>query len=146
MTPYNGEEWRYNLPEVSTYSRVLNEKGVLINNQVKSLAKGETLSVDCNSISEKENYVVKSVPEDIVVRIPMPRRSLLVIYGSPRYDWEHRVLRDDVCERRLCLAYREFTPHFLPGGKFLSDSAPILQAGKKFWDYQKKKDLITLCA
>ncbi|KAF5286115.1 hypothetical protein FQA39_LY16398 [Lamprigera yunnana] len=41
------------------------------------------------------------------------RRSLCVLYGSARYDWEHQVLRDDIVERRVCLAYREFTPPYL---------------------------------
>lgn len=129
MTPYTGEQWRYNLPLVSTYDRVLNDKGALINNQIKSLAKEEVVGKDCL----EEHYVLKTASEDIVVRIPMPRRSLLVIYGSPRYDWEHRVLREDVHERRLCLAYREFTPPYLPGGKHINESEDILNAGSLFW-------------
>ncbi|GAB0095234.1 alpha-ketoglutarate-dependent dioxygenase alkB homolog 4 [Sergentomyia squamirostris] len=53
--------------------------------------------------------------EEILVRIPMPRRSLIVLYGSPRYQWEHSVLREDIQERRVCIAYREFTPSYLDG-------------------------------
>lgn len=53
---------------------------------------------------------------DIVVRIPMPERSLLVLTGQARFQWEHRVLRDDVNNLRVCLAYREFTPPYLKGG------------------------------
>lgn len=54
---------------------------------------------------------------DIVVRIPMPARSLLVLTGQARYQWQHRVLRDDVKSLRVCLAYREFTPPYLKGGE-----------------------------
>lgn len=51
-----------------------------------------------------------------VIRINMPQRSLLVMYGSARYDWEHQVLREDISSRRVCIAYREFTPPYLKTG------------------------------
>jgi hypothetical protein len=44
------------------------------------------------------------------------RNSLIVLYGPPRYQWEHCVLREDIDSRRVCIAYREFTPMFLAGG------------------------------
>lgn len=59
---------------------------------------------------------------DIVVRIPMPARSLLILTGQARYQWEHRVLRDDVKSLRVCLAYREFTPPYLKGGVKYSET------------------------
>ncbi|KAE8744758.1 hypothetical protein FOCC_FOCC008574 [Frankliniella occidentalis] len=131
MTPYRGEEWRYNLPLVSTYDRVLDDCGVVMNNQIKAIGKGEKIMDNISG----QDCTRRSGPADVVVRIPMPRRSLLVIYGSPRYDWEHRVLREDVHDRRLCLAYREFTPPFLPGGKQFSESEIVLQTGNNFWDH-----------
>lgn len=54
-----------------------------------------------------------TVPANMLIRIPMPARSLLIIYGSPRYQFEHSVLREDISERRVCIAYREFTPNYL---------------------------------
>ncbi|KAJ1530553.1 hypothetical protein ONE63_005441 [Megalurothrips usitatus] len=136
MTPYNGEEWRYNLPLVSTYEPVLAKNGTVVNKQIKLLSRGDTSFVDClNPHDNKE--IFQDIRNDIVVRIPMPRRSLLVIFGPPRYDWEHRVLREDISERRLCLAYREFTPPYLPGGKQYDESEAILDAGSKFWDHVK---------
>lgn len=59
----------------------------------------------------------QDVSEDCIVRIPMPARSLIVIFGDARYKWEHCVLREDIKERRVCLAYREFTEPYLPGGE-----------------------------
>lgn len=53
------------------------------------------------------------IPDDILVRIPMPAQSLIVIYGSPRYQFEHSVLREDINDRRVCIAYREFTKPYL---------------------------------
>uniref|UniRef100_A0A182WHJ8 exodeoxyribonuclease III n=1 Tax=Anopheles minimus TaxID=112268 RepID=A0A182WHJ8_9DIPT len=77
--------------------------------------------------------------ENRVVRIPMPRRSLLVLYGSPRYQWEHSVLREDITERRVCLAYREFTPMYLQGGSEYSQSEDIFERAKQFWDHRSVK-------
>ncbi|KAK1137274.1 hypothetical protein K0M31_001788 [Melipona bicolor] len=51
--------------------------------------------------------------EDVIVRLPMPEGSLMVLYGSARYKWEHCVLREDITSRRICLAYRELTPSYL---------------------------------
>ncbi|KAM8715098.1 hypothetical protein ACLKA7_002185 [Drosophila subpalustris] len=50
-----------------------------------------------------------------VLRIPMPNLSLIVLYGPARYQFEHAVLREDVSERRVCIAYREFTPMYIAG-------------------------------
>ncbi|XP_052867048.1 alpha-ketoglutarate-dependent dioxygenase alkB homolog 4 [Anopheles cruzii] len=74
--------------------------------------------------------------ENRIVRIPMPRRSLLVLYGPPRYQWEHSVLREDICDRRVCLAYREFTPTYLQGGSDFSQSEVIFERAKQFWDHR----------
>ncbi|XP_035908515.1 alpha-ketoglutarate-dependent dioxygenase alkB homolog 4 [Anopheles stephensi] len=74
--------------------------------------------------------------EHCIVRIPMPRRSLLVLYGSPRYQWEHSVLREDITDRRVCLAYREFTPMYLQGGSEFSQSEGIFERAKQFWDHR----------
>lgn len=68
-----------------------------------------------------------------VVRILMPKRSLLVLYGKPRYLWEHCILREDIQERRVCIAYREFTPSYLKGGENFDKSYDILQKAKCFW-------------
>lgn len=68
-----------------------------------------------------------------IVRIPMPRRSLLVLYGPSRYAWEHRVLREDIVERRVCIAYREFTPPYLKDGSKFNLSKPILEKANMFF-------------
>lgn len=63
----------------------------------------------------------------------MPNRSLIVLYGSPRYQFEHSVLRPDVTARRVCIAYREFTPMYLENGESYDKGEPILQTAKSFW-------------
>ncbi|XP_022184054.2 alpha-ketoglutarate-dependent dioxygenase alkB homolog 4 [Nilaparvata lugens] len=64
-------------------------------------------------------------PPNIVVRIPMPSRSLLVLYGEARYWWLHLIPRHDISGRRVCLAYREFTEPYLEGGKFEGEGDSI---------------------
>jgi alkylated DNA repair protein alkB family protein 4 len=69
-----------------------------------------------------------------IVRIPMPRRSLLVLYGPARYDWEHSILRSDIKDRRICMAYREFTREYLPGGKsYERVGQEIISKAENFW-------------
>lgn len=70
---------------------------------------------------------------DAAVLVPMPRKSLLVMYGSARYDYEHRVLREDISERRVCLAYREFTPIYLEGGEKCEEGRVVTEKAKEFF-------------
>ncbi|MCL4132584.1 UNVERIFIED_CONTAM: hypothetical protein GTU68_060758 [Idotea baltica] len=115
------------------------EKGE--NNSEKEAKRSERV---CNSLELKPsgNGIEDSKSETEtfqVIRIPMPRRSLMVLYGGPRYEWEHCILREDVMERRVCITYRELTPTFLPFGPRAEAGAEILRKSKKFWDHKDGK-------
>lgn len=69
-----------------------------------------------------------------LILLPMPRRSLIVMYGAPRYQFEHSVLRKDITSRRVCVAYREFTPLYLPDGCHYAEGVPVLEKAKLFWN------------
>lgn len=112
---FNNEPARYNLDCVGEYPTVLNSDGK--HNRSKNPFK--------ITLGSSEDYPI--------VRIPMPRRSLLVLYGSARYDWEHQVLREDITERRVCLAYREFTPPYLKGGSHYEKSKNIFDKANNFF-------------
>lgn len=71
----------------------------------------------------------------MLIKVPMPNRSLIVMYGSPRYQFEHSVLRLDVKSRRVCIAYREFTPIYLKNGDHFKKGEPILQTASLFWTH-----------
>ncbi|XP_037808927.1 alpha-ketoglutarate-dependent dioxygenase alkB homolog 4 [Lucilia sericata] len=71
--------------------------------------------------------------KDKVIRIIMPNLSLIVLYGPARYQFEHSVLREDVLERRVCLAYREFTPMYLEGGDSYEKGRIVTENSLKFW-------------
>ncbi|XP_013099810.1 alpha-ketoglutarate-dependent dioxygenase alkB homolog 4 [Stomoxys calcitrans] len=68
-----------------------------------------------------------------VIRIPMPNLSLIVLYGAARYQFEHSVLREDIDQRRVCVAYREFTPMYLEGGKSYEKGCEVTKNALEFW-------------
>lgn len=70
-----------------------------------------------------------------MLRIPMPSRSLIVLYDDARYNWEHSVLREDIQKRRVCIAYREFTKQYLPDGEHHDQGKPILELSQLFWNH-----------
>ncbi|XP_031617536.1 alpha-ketoglutarate-dependent dioxygenase alkB homolog 4 [Contarinia nasturtii] len=107
LVRYTGDVKRYNLPLVESYSSHLRS----------SLAKYDDLNQFNN----------------MLIKIPMPNRSLIVLYGSPRYQFEHSVLRTDITSRRVCIAYREFTPMYLSNGESFAHSVPIFETAKSFW-------------
>ncbi|XP_055546264.1 alpha-ketoglutarate-dependent dioxygenase alkB homolog 4 isoform X1 [Wyeomyia smithii] len=107
----NGEKNRYNLHFVDKYK--------------------DELIMNLPNEEELDRF------DERIVRIPMPRRSLLVMYGSPRYQWEHAVLREDIRERRVCLAYREFTPMYIKGGSEYSKSQQVFQLAQNFWNHSE---------
>ncbi|XP_012263823.2 alpha-ketoglutarate-dependent dioxygenase alkB homolog 4 [Athalia rosae] len=110
MTPYRDSLERYNLLDVATYPPV-----------VKPIQDSNEASINLDEM------------ENAVIRLPMPARSLMVLYGTARYDWEHAVLREDIESRRVCIAYREFTPPYLPGGGLFKEASDILKNAKMFW-------------
>lgn len=95
LTLYENDETRYNLPQVDRYR--------------------DRLLAECRPLDEVLREEDGAWQRDAVLRLPMPSRSLMVLYGPARYQWEHCVLREDIGERRVCVAYREFTVPYLPG-------------------------------
>ncbi|KAG7306909.1 hypothetical protein JYU34_007016 [Plutella xylostella] len=125
MTTYSGDISKYNLQDAAEYCPVVLTDGS-INTEYKSIDKS-ALQI-CEPVSK----------HDVIVRIPMPRRSLLVIYGEPRYHWEHCVLREDITSRRVCIAYREFTPPYMTNGCHEEIGRTVRDLGKNFWDHTNK--------
>ncbi|SPP85657.1 alpha-ketoglutarate-dependent dioxygenase alkB homolog 4 [Drosophila guanche] len=91
-------------------------------------------------VAEYENELLEPLlPEEQfsafkgkVLRIPMPNLSLIVLYGPARYQFEHSVLREDVVERRVCIAYREFTPMYIAGVD-QQKGDPVREKSQIFW-------------
>lgn len=56
-----------------------------------------------------------------------------MLYGPARYQFEHSVLREDVQERRVCIAYREFTPMYITGDD-QQKGDPVRDNAQLFWE------------
>jgi len=106
--PLNGDPYRYNLADVSTYPKIMDEMSGQI--QFNPFQPG------IPKIDNNKPFLVENCDLKRVIRVPLPRRSLLLLYGNPRYNWEHCILRRDITSRRIVIAYRELTPTFLPNG------------------------------
>lgn len=106
---YNGDKKRYNLPLVESYQ-----------NQLLSQLMDE---------EQLKKY------DSMLILLPMPNRSLIVLYGTARYQFEHCIFRSDIQQRRVCIAYREFTPMYLPAGREHDRGEPVLQTAKQFWHH-----------
>lgn len=107
---------KYNLDCVKSYPRVLKE------------------DVKFNTTPECYQLKYLDYKKSPIVRIPMPKRSLLIMFGSARYDWEHQLLREDISNRRVCIAYREFTPPYLKNGYEFDHVKEVHHNAEKFWD------------
>ena len=76
---------------------------------------GERL-ITVNMLSDTYLTMSHDSTPNVLVHVPMPRRSLIVVYGPARYEWKHAVLRQNINSRRLATTFRELTPEFMKGG------------------------------
>ena len=56
-------------------------------------------------------------PAALQICIPLPQRSLVVIKGASRHQWQHSIHRQQIVSRRIATTLRELTAEFMPGGK-----------------------------
>jgi len=108
-----GDKSKYNLADVPTFPKVIKD--------------------DCVVASGPPYSFKEELDMGVMVRVPLPRRSLLVMYGEARYQWEHCILRSDISARRVIIAYRELTPPYLPGGRDQAIGDIIVDRAKQFW-------------
>ena len=119
-----GDPFRYNLPDVKTYPKVMNEEtNQVIFNPFQNDDWTNKPAFELTSLADLKR----------VVRIPLPKRSLLVMYGGARYNWEHCILRRDIQARRIVIAYRELTPTYLPNGPEQAIGSDILAQAQNFF-------------
>ena len=111
------------MADVSTYPRVVGDNGEVVFNPFKSKLSSSPLPPAPPA----------PWPSKCKVLLPLPRRSLLVMWGSARYNWEHSIRRADIKERRIVIAYRELTPTYLPGGPESDVGAEILEQASRWW-------------
>ena len=124
LTPYSssGDKAKYNLADVAGYPKVLDQDDNVILNPLAGKMQAESYRMS-GALAEA----------NIVIRIPLPARSLLLMSGLARYEMEHAILREDITDRRVVIAYRELTPPYLPSGEHEAIGAEILAKAENFW-------------
>jgi len=135
LLPFTGDPYRYNLADVSTYPKVMDDlTGRIQFNPFQSETDILRMTTAVkNNVVKVKPFQVESCDLKRVIRIPLPRRSLLLLYGNPRYNWEHCILRRDITTRRIVIAYRELTPTFLPNGPEENMGREILAKAQCFF-------------
>ena len=46
----------------------------------------------------------------VVIQVPIPRRSLYVMSGTSRTEWQHGIYAEDIHGKRFVITVRELTP------------------------------------
>lgn len=80
---FKGDTKRYNLPVVNSYA--------------------SELKLPLATLEQLHSF------DAMLIKVPMPNRSLIVMYGMPRYQFEHSVLRTDINTCLICITFREFS-------------------------------------
>ncbi|CAG5122933.1 unnamed protein product [Candidula unifasciata] len=92
---------------------------------------GERL-VTLNLLSDSVlTFTLDSVP-DIEVRVPLLRRSLIVVAAAARYSWKHSILPGDVVGRRIAMTFRELSKEFRSGGSRGQQGVELLKLALTF--------------
>ena len=73
-------------------------------------------------------------PVDVVpacVRVPLPARSLALLFGPARHAWEHALLAADLPEPRTSVTFRTVSPALaaLPEGRDILERAKRIVPG-----------------
>ncbi|XP_039612552.1 alpha-ketoglutarate-dependent dioxygenase alkB homolog 4 [Polypterus senegalus] len=92
----------------------------------------DLISVSVGHMSDEHQTVQNLPASKIKVRIHLPQRSLVVVYGDARFKWMHAIQRQDILQRRICITFRELSPDFLQGGVHESLGSQLLDIAHGF--------------
>lgn len=74
------------------------------------------LSHSTLTFSTAQDHMSSHTPLTRQVEVYMPRRSLIVVSGNARYQWQHSIQRGHVTHRRIAVTLRELSAEFSPNG------------------------------
>lgn len=92
---------------------------------------GERL-VTLNLLSDSVLTFTTDFSPGIAVKVPLLRRSLIIVSAAARYKWKHAILPEDVEERRLAMTFRELSEEFMTGGIREHEGAELLKLALTF--------------
>lgn len=88
--------------------------------------------VTINLMSDTYLYFTSDEYPDKEVKVLMPQRCLIVVYGAARQKWKHGIHRQDIHSKRLAVTLRELSEEFLEGGKRYSEGKALLDIALSF--------------
>lgn len=92
---------------------------------------GERL-VTVNLAGDTVLYFICEEQPSIEVRVPMLRKSLIVVYGDARTVWKHGIHRSDITSTRLAVTLRELSAEFSEGGERWTQGKALLDTALTF--------------
>lgn len=81
--------------------------------------------VTINLLSDTR-YTLSQADSSTQIIVPLPRRSIIVLYADARYKWMHSIARHHVTSRRIGITIRELSSEFLEGGDSYSVGKALL--------------------
>ena len=88
-----------------------------------------TVNLLSNSILTLANPNMNS---DIEIQVPMPRRSLLTIWDSARYEWLHEIKPNDIKSKRIAMTLRNLSKEFGSSGNQWEIGQEVVKIAKTF--------------
>lgn len=88
-----------------------------------NLLSDTKLTMTCHNQCHKSSDLEKCFSDlgvhlhDLCVKVPLNRRSVVVLFGPARHTWMHGIERSDISSRRLCCTFRELSHEFISGSK-----------------------------
>ncbi|XP_033116264.1 alpha-ketoglutarate-dependent dioxygenase alkB homolog 4-like isoform X2 [Anneissia japonica] len=70
--------------------------------------------------------------QSILVRVPLPRRSLVILQGDARHVWKHSVPRSAIVARRIAITLRELSDEFQAGGRLSEQGNELIERALTF--------------
>ncbi|XP_059175964.1 alpha-ketoglutarate-dependent dioxygenase alkB homolog 4-like isoform X2 [Physella acuta] len=92
---------------------------------------GERL-VTLNLMSDSTlTFTIDSEPQT-EVRVPLLRRSLIIVAADARYKWKHSIKEADILDKRIAMTFRELSEEFSPGGQREKEGDDLLKLALTF--------------
>ena len=100
----------------------------LLSHTYLSFTNTSSIKLPCEPLTSK-----LQTPTALEMCVPLPQRSLVIVQGVARYQWQHSIHRRHILSRRIAITLREATVDFMPGGElYESTGREILEAASSY--------------
>ena len=101
---------------------------------------GERL-VTLNLLSDSVLTFTNPSHPRVCVRVPLVRRSLLIVSGPARHEWLHAVDPAHITDKRIAMTFRELSDEFRGDGPLASQGAPLVDVALTFRGCEIHQDI-----